>query len=243
MVDRLRELATRAAVLVFLACGAVPVGSAPNPVAGTVVWGKEDRAYVAPLDTTSLQLGSLVTFVDRKRTVASGDVIAVQARELVVVRLTAGSLRKVKHLDRLTILAERRATAARPLSRLGAPSRRRSSLMLRCAGLTVAVPCEGCTSEVLTDDRVRVLAPNAAHEPWPDTLFVRLFDDATDEEIALERGEIDAGMFWPGELSAHLRDDPRWQTAFGTRSRGYVGGQARDTAVPVDSVVSAAATE
>jgi len=45
----------------------------------------------------------------------------------------------------------------------------------------------------------------------PDTLVVRTFEDATDEEIALERGELDAAVFWPGELSAHMRSDARFR--------------------------------
>jgi hypothetical protein len=65
---------------------------------------------------------------------------------------------------------------------------------------------------------------------------VRLFDDATDQEIALERGELDVAIFWPGERSIHLRDAPRWRSdLFGTRARGVIAGawldgSARDSA-------------
>jgi hypothetical protein len=59
--------------------------------------------------------------------------------------------------------------------------------------------------------------------PWPDTLLVRLFDEAADEEIALERGELDAAVFWPGEVSSHLREQPLWRDYLsGTMKRGVV---------------------
>jgi hypothetical protein len=57
--------------------------------------------------------------------------------------------------------------------------------------------------------------------PWPHRLEARRFDDVADEEIALERGEIDVAVFWPGELSARLRSDPRWAGfSLATRRRG-----------------------
>jgi hypothetical protein len=36
------------------------------------------------------------------------------------------------------------------------------------------------------------------------------FDDAADQEIALERGDVDVAIFWPGELSTRMRNDARW---------------------------------
>lgn len=243
MADRVRRWALRATALAFPLILASPARAEPRPAPATVVWARDDRAYLAPADSTSLTLRTLVSLWDRKRAVASGEVVAVQDHELAVVRLTSGSLRKVKHLDRLTILAEAPVASSRPMLRLGAPSHRRSSLLVRCAGITVSAPCESCVVERLADDRVRVRAASGTHGPWPDTLLVRLFDDATDEEIALERGDIDAAMFWPGELSAHVRDDPRWTTALGTRARGYVAGRGHEAAVSVDSLAHMASGE
>jgi hypothetical protein len=57
----------------------------------------------------------------------------------------------------------------------------------------------------------------------PDTLLVRAFDDATDEEIALERGELDVAVFWPGEVSARMRADARFGgPELGLRGRGVL---------------------
>jgi len=90
--------------------------------------------------------------------------------------------------------------------------------------------------------------PVAARAPWPDTLSIRFFDDAADEEIALERGELDVAVFWPGELSSQVRDHPRWQGfEYGTRSRGVVaalwlGGEApgeiAEFAAAADSILA-----
>jgi hypothetical protein len=51
-------------------------------------------------------------------------------------------------------------------------------------------------------------ATDAQAVRWPDTLRVVRFAESTDEEIALERGELDVGVFWPGELSAAMRQGP-----------------------------------
>jgi hypothetical protein len=67
----------------------------------------------------------------------------------------------------------------------------------------------------------------APKPPEPDTLQVRLFDDAADEEIALERGELDAAVFWPGEASNHIRESMRWGgSPTPLRRRGVVGATA-----------------
>jgi hypothetical protein len=69
----------------------------------------------------------------------------------------------------------------------------------------------------------------------PDTLLVRAFDDATDEEIALERGELDVAVFWPGEVSARMRADARFGSPeLGLRARGVLAceGAAGDTQGP-----------
>jgi hypothetical protein len=59
---------------------------------------------------------------------------------------------------------------------------------------------------------------------FPDTLILRFYDDVTDQEIALERHEVDVAVFWPGELPARMRADPRWRDAErGLRSRGVLG--------------------
>jgi len=66
-----------------------------------------------------------------------------------------------------------------------------------------------------TSDSAGVLAP--------DTLIVRTFGESIDEEIAFERGELDAAVFWPGELSARMRYDARFRSPeMALRARGIV---------------------
>jgi hypothetical protein len=69
---------------------------------------------------------------------------------------------------------------------------------------------------ILTRDSV------ALDSHWPRRLEARRFDDIADEEIALERGEIDVGLFWPGELSTRMRKDSRWARFLGTWKHGLV---------------------
>jgi hypothetical protein len=58
---------------------------------------------------------------------------------------------------------------------------------------------------------------------WPDTLIVRFYDESADEEIAIERAELDVAVFWPAELSSHMRTSPRWSSPLmGIRTRGAV---------------------
>src|SRR6185436_8262628 len=93
--------------------------------------------------------------------------------------------------------------------RVGLPSPRRSNLLFTCDA-ALAVPRIGSATYARdTLDatgrrwlRVPAPSPESVGTRAPDTLSVRAFEDATDEEIALERGELDAAVFWPGELSA-----------------------------------------
>jgi hypothetical protein len=71
--------------------------------------------------------------------------------------------------------------------------------------------------------RVTQPASDSAGDPAPDTLFVSSFQDATDEEIALERGDLDVAVFWPGEVSARMRADERFRDPeLGLRERGVL---------------------
>jgi hypothetical protein len=47
--------------------------------------------------------------------------------------------------------------------------------------------------------------------PWPDTILVRLFDVAADEEIALERGRSRRRGVLAGEPSPHIRAYTSWK--------------------------------
>ncbi len=189
-----------------------------------MVWLHENRVYVAARDST-LEPGQLLTFIQRGKPVASGEVAEIYGAELALVRLSSGSLANIKRLDRLRIWGEKANPEPRRMLRLGFPSQRRSSLIMSCAGTSVASPSSPLAYrvEAVGSSRRWVRNPGTAMpDAWPDTLLIRLFDEVSDEEIALERGELDVAIFWPGEPSARLRDDRRWSTLFGTRSRGLL---------------------
>jgi hypothetical protein len=67
--------------------------------------------------------------------------------------------------------------------------------------------------DALSDHSYRFVRASGAPTggPWPDTILVRLFDVTADEEIALERGDLDVAVFWPGEPSPHIRAHTSWK--------------------------------
>ncbi len=201
-------------------------GSAdPATLNAKVVWSHGGRVYIASNESLPIQKGDLLTFYSDKKLVASGTVSDVVEGTLAIGRVTSGSLDPVKKLDRLRVLAER--PHLRPVNalRIGIPSR--TNQLFACATPSVRspLPRAGFRGEALSVRSFQLTRDisDAGTAVWPDTLFIRLFDEETDEEIALERGEVDAAVFWPGELSTHMREDPKWRDfSYGTRARGFV---------------------
>ena len=105
--------------------------------------------------------------------------------------------------------------------RVGLPAPRRGNLLFTCEAPPNVhqVPRIGSASyasDTLDPTgrrwlRVPDFVPDSTGALAPDTLVVRAFGDATDEEIALERGELDVAVFWPGELSARMRADEHFR--------------------------------
>ena len=193
----------------------------------TVVWVRKDRVYLAAEDSLALEPGELLAFLDRGKTVATGEVTRVVDRELAIARLISGSLARVKKPGRLQVRGEPPRLRALPLLRVGYPGAARANLLFACGGMTLDSnsATRGYRTDVVTDHSFRLVhGPETwSAAPWPDTLLIRLFDEPADEEIALERGELDAGVFWPGELSVHMREEPRWhRPLLGRKSRGVL---------------------
>jgi hypothetical protein len=225
---------------VFAAAGcAGPRAIAPGM---HVVWTRADRAYVTPIDSLTPADGDSLTFFEDGSPIAGGIAGRPPGEDLAVVRLTGGSLRGVKRLQRLEVRSARATLWVPRRLRVGFPGPGRASLLFSCPGLTLAAgPGQGgpLARERLSDRSYRFLPDSGAPRGeglWPDTLVASLFDESTDEEIALERGDLDIAVFWPGELSPHMRDQARWRGfVLAARSTGVVG------AVEVDSVPLAAA--
>ena len=176
-----------------------------------VIWLHQDRAYLASKDSLWLGPGATLHFFDRGKEVGTAEVTAVHDAMLIAVRLTSGSLERVKHLDRIEVFSDR--AALRPMRRLrvGYPSGARNVQPFFACGKLVLDP-HGYRADTL-GERSYLLVRDSTWtppRPEPDTVLVRLFDDTADEEIALERGELDAAVFWPGEASTHIREAMRW---------------------------------
>ena len=202
-----------------------PAGSARAPLNARVIWAHAGRAYLASNDPLPIQEGDLLTFQSGKKNVAAGTVGQVLDGTLAIVRMTSGSLEGVKKLDRLLLFAERPRLRPVNVLRIGIPSR--SNLLFACATPSVRspLPRAGFRGEAMSIRSFLLTRDTSDAETamWPDTLRVRLFDESTDQEIALERGELDVAVFWPGELSTHMREDPKWRDlSYGARARGVL---------------------
>ncbi|HEX4942088.1 MAG TPA: hypothetical protein VFW51_06115, partial [Actinomycetota bacterium] len=88
----------------------------------------------------------------------------------------------------------------------------------------------------LIDARVYRMTRDPGPAAWPDTVLIHLFVDSADEEIALERGDVDIAIFWPGELSTRMREHARWRGSpsgvLDGRILAFVGGLDVSDAVP-----------
>lgn len=197
-------------------------GAGAVELRASVVWAHGGRAYLASSDPLPLVEGDILKFYDGKKAAAEGAVTNVLDGTLAIARIKSGSLDQVKKLDRLRVTAEHPRLRPVDVLRIGIPSR--TNLLFACGTPSVRSPLPRAAyraeaisvrSFVLARDR-----SDASTGQWPDTLLVRLFDEATDQEIALERGELDAAVFWPGELSSHMREDPRWRDfSYGARTK------------------------
>ena len=190
----------------------------PRPLDAKVVWARAERVYVAAPDSVALAPGDLLTLARGKKTVATAEVVQVLTRDLAAARLTSGSLERAR-LDRLRVLAERPPLLPLALLRIGYPGSGRASLLFACGGARPRPPHAAFRTDSLAENAYRfVRTGETPGAPWPDTILARLFGESADEEIALERGELDVAVFWPGEASSRLRADPRWQAlAYGAR--------------------------
>ena len=227
-----RILSCLAVVLAF-AAGA-PSLAAPVELKAKVVWVRDNRIYVASAESLALQEGDLLRFRAGKKEVATGTVVDIHDAAMVVASLASGSFAKQKKLEKLRILAERPALQRYSYLRVGCPSPSRPSLLFACDSATIgaSLPSGAYRADTLGERWYRFVrhATVPLDAPWPDTLYVRTFDESPDEEIALERGELDVAVFWPGELSAHIRKDARWKDfLYGVRSKGYLFASSVET--------------
>jgi hypothetical protein len=184
----------------------------PSRLNARVVWTQGDRAYVALLDTLTVSPGLPLAFRDGTKEIAAGACTGARAGDVIEARIHSGSLARVKRLERIAVIVERPSWTVPRIVRWGYPSRARRTLLFRCDRYTPRPEALGPRYRIETagGEGWRLVRDERHEAAWPDTIEVRLFDSATDQEIALQRGEIDAALFWPGEASDHLRGLPVW---------------------------------
>jgi len=224
--------------------GTAPSLGEPREIPARVVWAKGPRAYVAALDSGAFEPRLRLSFVDRRRTLATGEIDGLLDGTLASVRLASGSLDRVKRLDRLRVLAEEVEPRAWPVLRVGVPAGTRENLAIDCASASITLPfapelyrVEPAGGAALRGVK---LAATGAAAAWPETLVVRPYADAVDQEIALERGDIDVAVFWPGEPSARLRGR---SPLLGLRSRGVIALEGAVGAASGDARLAAVNAE
>ena len=209
-VETLTRLYPRAAMLggLVAACLLSAVVTSATPIDARVIYSFGDRAYLVARDSAWVTMGSSLRFFEKKKEVASGVVLAIEDSTLIIARIASGSLGRVKNLDRIRVEGERAPSPKGTALRVGYPSSTRIQPFFECRRMTLDP--HGYRADTLSTRSYRLFRASSGTAN-PDTLLVRLFDDAADEEIALERGELDAAVFWPGEASAHIREAMRWQ--------------------------------
>lgn len=211
------------------------VATGPTSSAAPVEWGgivlavRENRVYLEVPPAAALQSGQTITLLSGERTIATAVITRVYDSEIAVATLSSGSLAGVANLQELRVTVDRHP-APPALLRVGYPSSRRVAAGFRCrnARLSPALDTLGYRA-VSRSDPHRLVRDTSitAEAPWPDTLVVRFFDESADQEIALERGELDVAVFWPGELSKHMRESPHFRDLGMARP----AGGAADTAM------------
>ena len=202
------------AFLLAVACG-VSVAGPPRAESAErhdarVLWVHAPHVYLAAPDSGAPEEGARLRFEERGKRIAEGEVVRVLDSTLVAAIVTSGSLRSVKKLERLRVTIE--APLVRPLSllRIGFPGAARASGESPCDRRQLRLPSPpGLYRDEAAGERSWRLVRDStvvADHPWPDTLAIRIFEESTDEEIALERGDIDAALFLSGEPSHYILD-------------------------------------
>jgi hypothetical protein len=219
------------AMAVLIACPSPGVAAEADRLDAKVIWVRGEQIYLAAKSPIALEPGSALRFRERGKELGTAEVTTVLDSTLIAARLRSGSLARVKKLERLEVTVERPSVQPRTVLRVGYPSPRREHPLFRCGAIVPRSEAYRADSMGERSYRLVLRGPRgAALVLEPDTLLVRLFDDATDEEIALESGEVDVGVFWPGEASTHIREAMQWRRLYGVRrsvALGFFGEEDR----------------
>ena len=228
---RARTAAVIAGVLLLSSCVA-SAWAEPRPLPASLVSAHDSLLFVATADSGALPTGMTLSLRRGRKTVATGVVVRTLGPRFAEARLTSGSLARERRLSRLKLFGEDPPARRTVSLRVGLPGGARTNLLFACPtpAVTPRLGPAWYAPDSLDPGGRRWLKRVAPLEGAstgaaiaPDTLTVQFFAEATDQEIALERGELDVAVFWPGEVSARVRAEPRWWNDLrGVRSRGVV---------------------
>ena len=198
-----------------------------------VVWSRGPMVYVVA-DSGVLVPGMSVAFERGRKTVAAASVERMLEPGLWAARCHDGSLDREKRLDKLRVLTSRVIAASTLTLRVGLPAPSRTQLLFACSASRWNDPNgKPYVADTLSRRLVRLRRGSHSSPTEPETLLVRFFADVADQEIALERGELDVAVFWPGELSARMRSDARWrEPKRARRQRGVLACVGADSLAP-----------
>jgi hypothetical protein len=227
--------ATLLALAFAFIAAAASAADAKFPAA--VAWAHDDLVYLAAPDSGTLAEGMRLGIERRHHRLANVTITRLFEPRLAVARVDSGAVTFKKRFDRLQIVPLGPAVPHVAVLRVGLPGRGRGGLLFSCASAGVASRLGPTRYDVQPSGRDAFRLVRSDSTAGPDTLLVRTFADAADQEIALERGEVDVAVFWPGELSAHMRADPRWRNGLvGTRQHEWVMTAGADSLPAVDLV-------
>lgn len=199
-----------------------------------VIWFRAPHLYVVA-DSGVLAPGTPLSIRRGRRDVATATVVRLLEPHLALARITTGSLDREKKLDKLSVRSGIAPIAERVTLRVGLPAPERSNWLFTCRAprWNAGTPGAPYVADTLSRRVVRLARTRGSQPGEPDTLLIRFFADAADEEIALERGELDAAVFWPGEVSSRMRADARWrEPSLVRRARGVLACEWSDSLVP-----------
>jgi hypothetical protein len=177
-----------------------------------------------------------IAFERGRKKVAAALVERMLDPGLWAARCHDGSLDHEKKLDKLRVLTSPMLWTINHVKlRVGLPAPSRTQLLFAC-GAARWNDQDGLPYAADTLGRRLVRLRRGTTGPRfedPETLLVRFFADVADQEIALERGELDVAVFWPGELSARMRADSRWaEPKRARRLRGVLACVGADSLAP-----------
>ncbi len=189
--------------------------ASPGPCAAQeprVVWSRDSLVYVELSDSAKVAQGDALDLFQDRRRVARGTVVRRDDQGLALVQLFIGSVRDSapsidRGIDGLPLPLDNPAR----MQVVGVPAPTRSNPLFPCGSGSQHAAVWPLHFHLVSSGPKRIELVRDSLSGRPDTLIVRWFDSVADQEIAVERGDIDVAVFWPGELSSHMREQSRWQ--------------------------------